>query len=221
MGVFLGDHGLVKKVEGDTCPIATKDVKVNLANREKAIKTAAYGPLNPAEPNTEFWNKKAKRWDLPIVDAKKSKCGNCAAFIKTPKMLACIESGLAVGDPKGAMDTVKAGDLGYCEAFDFKCASARTCDAWISGGPVTKAKDLKVGDFVRWDSNSSVAQGKITKIVYDGKINVPDSSFEVKGEKDNPAVLIRIYKKFSDGWKETETLVGHKASTLRSIQDLV
>ena len=61
MGVFLGDHGLVKMVEGDTCPVATKDVKVNLANREKAIKTAAYGPLNPAEPNTEFWNKKAKQ----------------------------------------------------------------------------------------------------------------------------------------------------------------
>ena len=221
MGVFLGDHGLVKKAEDNKCPIATKDVKVNLANREKAIKTAAYGPLNPAEPNTEFWNKKAKRWDLPIAEAKKSRCGNCAAFIQTPKMLACIESGLSVGDPKGAMDTVKAGDLGYCEAFDFKCASARTCDAWISGGPVTKAKDLKVGDFVRWDSNGSVAQGKIERITRDEKINVPNSSFEIQGEEDNPAVLIRIYKKFAEGWKETKTLVGHKASTLRSIQDLV
>ena len=220
MGVFVGDHGLLK-AEDDKCPIATKDVKVNLANREKAIKTAAYGPLNPAEPNTEFWNKKAKRWDLPIAEAKKSRCGNCAAFIQTPKMLACIESGLAVGDANGAMDTVKAGDLGYCEAFDFKCASARTCDAWISGGPVTKANDLKVGDFVRWDSNGSVAQGKIERITRDEKINVPNSSFEIQGEENNPAVLIRIYKKFAEGWKETKTLVGHKASTLRAIQDLV
>jgi hypothetical protein len=32
---------------------------------------------------------------------------------------------------------VDAGDLGYCEAFDFKCAASRTCDAWIAGGPVT------------------------------------------------------------------------------------
>ena len=35
-----------------------------------------------------------------------------------------------------AGETIKAGDLGYCEAFDFKCASKRTCDAWIAGGPV-------------------------------------------------------------------------------------
>jgi len=222
MGIFLGDHGLINKAADDKCPIATKDVAVNLAHREKAIKTANYGPLNPAEPNTEFWKKKADRWDLSVIETKKSKCGNCAAFIKTPKMLACIESGLSAGDPneKNSFDTIKAGDLGYCEAFDFKCASARTCDAWISGGPVTKAKDLKVGDFVRWDSNGSVAQGKIEHIMREGVLGVPDSSFSIKAEKTNPAILIRIYKKFADGWKETETLVGHKASTLRSIQDL-
>jgi hypothetical protein len=241
VAVFLGDYNIfgkredmnvvrdktgkyaavIRKAEGDKCPIATQDVSVNLANREKAIETAAYGPLNPAEPNTDFWNAKAKRWELPIAEAKKSLCGNCAAFIKTPEMLGCIESGLGTQNPTGAMDTIKAGDLGYCEAFDFKCASARTCDAWISGGPVTKAKNFKVGDFVRWDSNASVAQGKIERIVTDGKINVPNSTFEVKGEPDNPAVLIRIYKKFADGWKATDTRVGHKASTLRSIQDLV
>jgi hypothetical protein len=217
----VGRYAVLEKAEGDKCPIATQDVAANLKNREKAIKTAAYGPLNPAEPNTDFWAAKGKRWDLPIVDAKKSLCGNCAAFIQTPEMLACIESGLATGDPKGAWDTVKAGKLGYCEAFDFKCAASRTCDAWISGGPVTKAQDIKVGDFVRWDSNASVAQGKVERVVRDGKINVPNSSFEVKGEQDNPALLIRIYKKFADGWEKTDTLVGHKASTVRSIQPLV
>jgi hypothetical protein len=33
-------------------------------------------------------------------------------------------------------DTISAGDLGYCEAFDFKCAANRTCDAWVVGGPI-------------------------------------------------------------------------------------
>jgi hypothetical protein len=28
--------------------------------------------------------------------------------------------------------------LGYCEAFDFKCAASRTCDAWVVGGPITQ-----------------------------------------------------------------------------------
>jgi hypothetical protein len=33
---------------------------------------------------------------------------------------------------------IDAGDLGYCEVFDFKCASKRTCEAWIAGGPITE-----------------------------------------------------------------------------------
>ena len=122
------------------CPKATGDVKTNLANREKAIDDAAYGPLNPKEANAEFWDKKAERWDITTAEAKKSKCGNCAAFIQTPDMLNCIKKGLEAGDnAKNAWDTIEAGNLGYCESFDFKCAAARTCDAWISGGPVTKA----------------------------------------------------------------------------------
>ena len=33
---------------------------------------------------------------------------------------------------------VAAADLGYCDLFQFTCAAARTCDAWKSGGPITK-----------------------------------------------------------------------------------
>ena len=41
---------LSKTFANDECPPATQDISINLANREKAIKDAAYGPLNPAEP---------------------------------------------------------------------------------------------------------------------------------------------------------------------------
>jgi hypothetical protein len=45
---------------------------------------------------------------------------------------------------------IDAGDLGYCEVFDFKCASKRTCEAWIAGGPITEEKhdgnDKPTGD---------------------------------------------------------------------------
>ena len=135
MGVNLNEFRVVVKA---ACPVATKDVAVNLRNREKAIKTAAYGPLNPEEANTEFWNAKAERWDVSIEEAKKSRCGNCAAFIQTKEMLTCIKEGLATGDERSenSWDVINAGKLGYCESFDFKCASSRTCDAWISGGPV-------------------------------------------------------------------------------------
>jgi hypothetical protein len=123
----------------DACPTATQDILLNLANRQKAIDGAGYGPLNPAEPNEEFWQAKADRWSLPMAEAKKSLCGNCAAFIVTSKMKQCIADGLQVGDENkdNSWDVVDAGDLGYCEAFDFKCAAGRTCDAWIAGGPVT------------------------------------------------------------------------------------
>jgi len=116
------------------CPPATQDLALNLENRQNAIDDIGYGPMNPEEPNEEFWQKKAEKWSVTIEEAKTSRCGNCAAFIQTSEMKECIASGLAAS---AGWDTIEAADLGYCEALDFKCASARTCDAWISGGPIT------------------------------------------------------------------------------------
>lgn len=199
---------LVRKDEHDKCPIATQDVSVNLANRENAIKNAAYGPLNPAEPNLAFWDAKAKRWDLTIAEAKKSLCGNCAAFIKTPEMLECIESGLGDNNPTGAMDTVKAGDLGYCEAFDFKCASARTCDAWISGGPITKAKNLKVGDVVLFPIKKPegiiYGTGKVERIETSGRVELVGTGENLEATPADPIAVLIVYAETDSGLKETD-----------------
>ena len=127
--------------EKSECPTATKDVAVNLRNRKKAIDTAMYGPLNPAEPNTEYWSKLAKEWDVEPASAKKQLCGNCSLFIVSPKMKSCINDGVTGGDRQDEWAAIDAaGQLGYCEAFDFKCASKRTCRAWVAGGPITKEK---------------------------------------------------------------------------------
>jgi len=116
---------------GGKCPTATQDITVNLKNRGKAIDSAAYGPENPALPNTGFWKEKADEWEVSIKDAKTSRCGNCSAFNQEKSMLDCIAKGIGEeGDP-WAM--IEAGDLGYCEIFDFKCAASRTCDAWVAG----------------------------------------------------------------------------------------
>lgn len=126
---------------GDSCPKATQDIAVNLSNRGKAIKTAMYGPLNPAEPNTEYWEKLANEWDVDVESAKKQRCGNCSLFIVSPKMKACINEGVTGGDRQDEWASIDAaGQLGYCEAFDFKCASKRTCRAWVAGGPITAEK---------------------------------------------------------------------------------
>lgn len=116
--------------EGMTCPAATQDITLNLKNRGEAIESANYGPENPALPNTGYWREMAAEWDVSPEDAKMSRCGNCAAFDREPMMLQCIAQGIgSEGDPWA---TIKAGDLGYCEIFDFKCAASRTCRAWIA-----------------------------------------------------------------------------------------
>lgn len=121
------------------CPKPTQDINLNLANRQKAIEDQGYGPMNPNLPNNKFWDKKAEMWQLDTVDeAKKSLCGNCAAFDITTKMLDCLAKG--IGSDEGSQDPydiINAGKLGYCGFLKFKCAASRTCDAWVVGGPIT------------------------------------------------------------------------------------
>jgi hypothetical protein len=137
--IVFGSPAPMTAAADASCPPATQDIALNIKNRQNAIDNIGYGPLNPAEPNDEFWQGKATRWSLTPAEAKTSLCGNCAAFIQTSKMQDCIAQGLQQGDENVAdsYDVVAAGDLGYCEALDFKCAASRTCDAWIAGGPVT------------------------------------------------------------------------------------
>ena len=123
----------LKQIRLASCPPATKDIALNLKNRQECIDTANYGPENPNEPNEDYWKAKADMFKDNVEAAKKALCGNCVFFIQTPQMLDCIAEGIGGED---AYDSIEAGDLGYCEAFDFKCAAQRTCDAWVVGGPV-------------------------------------------------------------------------------------
>ena len=77
--------------DSESCPVATHDVEVNLKCRQKAIDKAMYGPMNPNEPSNDYWRKLAEGWRLSASQAKKSTCGNCAAFIQTTQMLDCID----------------------------------------------------------------------------------------------------------------------------------
>jgi hypothetical protein len=160
---------LLKEAEGEApkCPVATQNIEVNLAHRQKAIDEYGYGPLNPNNPNIKFWKKKAEEWQLDSMEeAKSSRCNNCAAFNITSRMLNCIEKGITSGEvevpvaegeestasvvepetddtegaAKDAWDTIEAGKLGYCTFLKFKCAGSRTCNAWIVGGPIKDKK---------------------------------------------------------------------------------
>ena len=129
---------ILNEVELNQCPSPTQNIELNLENRQKAINKFGYGPLNPNESNKKFWLAKVDMWKLDsIEEAKKSICGNCAAFDITAKTLDCIAKG--IGDDSGTedpFDVIDAGKLGYCRFLKFKCAAARTCDAWVVGGPL-------------------------------------------------------------------------------------
>ena len=75
---------------------------------------------------------------------------------------------------------------------------------------------FSTGDFVQWNSSGGTARGKVTRVVTNGKIKVPNSDFTITGTPEDPAVTIRVYEKDGDSWKPSKTVVGHKMSTLRS-----
>lgn len=76
--------------------------------------------------------------------------------------------------------------------------------------------ELKVGDFVSWDSSGGRARGQIEHIMREGVLGIPESDFSITATEDDPAALIRIWR----GDEPTETLVGHKFSELRKINDI-
>ena len=80
-----------------------------------------------------------------------------------------------------------------------------------------EADALSVGDFVSWNASGNRAEGKITKVVRDGRINVPGSSFEIVGTKDNPAALIKIYR---DNKETDDIYAGHRFSALTKIKPI-
>ena len=134
---------LAEGIDKNNCPPATQDITLNLANRQKAIDEYGYGPLNPDMPNNKFWMAKVDEWNLDSAEeAKQSLCGNCAAFDIRQDTLDCIAQGIDSDSPEDAEGVIDAGDLGYCKFLKFKCASRRTCDAWVTGGPLTDKQNV-------------------------------------------------------------------------------
>jgi HK97 family phage major capsid protein/HK97 family phage prohead protease len=79
---------------------------------------------------------------------------------------------------------------------------------------------LKVGDFVEWDSSGGMARGKITRVITEGSVDVPDSSFTINATEEDPAALIQVYRDNDGSYEESDTIVGHRFSTLTKIAAL-
>ena len=84
-----------------------------------------------------------------------------------------------------------------------------------------KPGSVKRGDSVSWNSSGGTARGKITRIITSGSADIPGSSFKITGTKEDPGALIRVFRPDDNGkYKPTDTIVGHKVSTLTKIEAL-
>jgi len=110
------------------------DLDINTANRNRTIKEYSYGPINPDDEkgSKQFWEDKADLWNTTVDAAKQSRCSNCGAFDQKKSTLNKISK--AIGEEGKTI--VKNANIGFCEFFWFKCAGARSCDAWVGGGPI-------------------------------------------------------------------------------------
>jgi hypothetical protein len=179
-----GGEGAAEGSEKTECPPATQDIALNLKNRQKAIDEYGYGPLNPDMPNNTFWMKKVDEWNLDSVDeAKQSLCGNCAAFDQREDTLNCIAQGIDSDNPTDAEGTIDAGDLGYCKFLKFKCASRRTCDAWVTGGPLVNEVTFKKSPY----GKTAASQQRAKEL-----LNPPKPPEPKKDEKDTTEHIVKV-----------------------------
>ena len=117
------------------------------------------------------------------------------------------------------------GDAGksFSDAKSARIKELRNNDAMPKTKRTVKRAEpdaLSVGDYVRWNASGGTARGQIDRIVRDGTINVPDSSFEITGTEDDPAALITVFRENDGEYEATDVQVGHKFSTLTKIDSL-
>lgn len=161
----------------------------------------AYVP-DPARPST--W--KLRLWDSPEEKVTAAQVGRAIAA-------------LGPGGFRGNRVEIPAEDLPGVKR-KILAAWRSVHDEGDTPPAILKAEGVRVGDFVSWNSSGGTARGRVEHVMTEGVFGVPDSDFSVRAEPGDPAVAIRVWEQGPEGWRETEVVVGHKASTLRRISDL-
>jgi hypothetical protein len=183
----------------------------NLANIFSIQKTdngdIATGIFNKSNIQNVFW---CEVDELAYVDENEShKCANCDSDLTSIGWI----------DEVSKEDVTKAVFALLQKSNDNTVTNEDTPNKYPEQNELEdellKAK-YKVGDFVQWNSSGGTARGKVTRVVTNGTIKVPNSDFTITGTQENPAVAIRVYQKDGNSWKPSDTTVGHRMNTLRS-----
>lgn len=219
------DYDMVNKAE-DMNP---EDLFNLLVPQEKAFYNSLvriaeeYGPFDKA--SSGVW----VGYELPSENEVANigvKCGNCAFhYDKAEGTLGCKLLSFEIQEnskcrlaaiPDGLVNTEMDDDMN--DSMDDNMNENMDMDYDMddmgkADHEMDKAKFVRVGQMVSWNSSGGRATGKVERIIRDGKYNVPNSDFVITGTPEAPAAVIRLYR---DG-KPTDTRVGHKISTLTAM----
>jgi hypothetical protein len=142
------------------------------------------------------------------------KCGNCSFHYENENGLGCkLLSFLVEEDAKCRLAAIPD-DLVSVDMSEMNMTGEDMRDfVDTMMDSIDKANSVTVGQMVSWRSSGGTAQGKVMRVIRNGKYSVPGSSFTITGTPENPAVVIRLYR----NGKPTDTIVGHKMETLKSL----
>ena len=119
----------------DKLPAQLLYPEVNVANHLLAIKYEALGPLDPREPNPEFWAAKVEKWQVLEGEARTRLCMNCAHYDNSPEIVEYMQNTWTpIKLQELPIDPAPVdipGDLSACcTRWLITCTAMRTCDAW-------------------------------------------------------------------------------------------
>lgn len=119
----------------DKLPAQLLYSEVNIANHLLAIKYEALGPVDPREPNPEFWAAKVEKWQVLEGEARTRLCMNCAHYDNSPEIVEYMQNTwepIKLQElPIDPAPVDIPGDLSACcTRWTITCTAMRTCDAW-------------------------------------------------------------------------------------------
>ena len=137
--------------QAESCPASLKSIKTNIKNHMMVIKEHGLGPIDPRQPNEDFWKDKALKWKVSEGDARGRLCLNCEHYLQTEQIDKCIVNGPIKNfktsslPMKPAPVDIESRPVAWCMLYDITCSPTRVCDSQEEGGPIDNFKAKKLG----------------------------------------------------------------------------
>ncbi len=131
MKSFFKISAINEAIAGNSCPVASQEAHINMANKTSAIQNFLYGPSMLLADNTEYYNAISQAMNMQPEDVQGARCGNCAYNNNSPEVQQCIAMGMGGEQAFDPMETIQKANMGYCQSLHFLTEGAKGCSMWI------------------------------------------------------------------------------------------